>query len=85
MAVYEVNNLTFKYPKGKNYALKNISFKVEEGETVIVCGLSGSGKSTLLKCLKPALVPFAGELSGEIFFDGTPSKEMSNTEQAASR
>lgn len=83
MAVYEVNNLTFKYPKGKNYALKNISFKVEEGETVIVCGLSGSGKSTLLKCLKPALVPFAGELSGEIFFDGTPSKEMSNTEQAA--
>lgn len=83
MAVFEVNNLSFRYPKEKNYALKNISFKVEEGETVIVCGLSGSGKSTLLKCLKPALIPFAGELSGEIFFDGTPSKEMSNTEQAA--
>jgi polar amino acid transport system ATP-binding protein len=33
------------------HVLKNIDFKVEEGEIVVICGPSGSGKSTLIRCI----------------------------------
>jgi ABC-type polar amino acid transport system ATPase subunit len=35
----------------KLHVLKDISFSVEKGETLIILGPSGSGKSTLLRCL----------------------------------
>lgn len=34
-----------------NVGVKNASFKVYKGETLVIMGLSGSGKSTLLRCL----------------------------------
>lgn len=33
------------------HVLKNIDFKVKQGEIVVVCGPSGSGKSTLIRCI----------------------------------
>ncbi len=33
------------------HVLKNINFKVQKGEIVVVCGPSGSGKSTLIRCI----------------------------------
>jgi len=36
---------------GGFHALKHISFTVERGDRVVICGASGSGKSTLLRCL----------------------------------
>ena len=33
------------------HVLKNINFKVETGEIVVICGPSGSGKSTLIRCI----------------------------------
>ncbi|MCW8996457.1 MAG: amino acid ABC transporter ATP-binding protein, partial [Psychromonas sp.] len=36
---------------GNFQALKQISFSVQEGEIVVVCGPSGSGKSTLIRCV----------------------------------
>lgn len=43
----EIENLSFTYPNGVS-ALKNISFRVEEGEKLAVLGPNGAGKSTLL-------------------------------------
>jgi ABC-2 type transport system ATP-binding protein len=43
-------------------ALKNISFQMEEGETVGILGHNGSGKSTLLKCICGVLQPTSGEI-----------------------
>jgi len=44
----EVNNLSVRYPNQDKYLLKDISFKLNCGETLWVQGENGSGKSTLL-------------------------------------
>ena len=58
----EVKNLVKTFDKRK--ILNNISFKVENGETLGVIGFSGSGKSTLLKIIAGILY----EDSGSIIF-----------------
>jgi lipopolysaccharide transport system ATP-binding protein len=44
------------------WALKNISFKVEKGESLGVIGGNGSGKSTLLKLIANILRPTTGAI-----------------------
>lgn len=46
----EFRNVTKKYGK-KIYALRDVSFKVGDGEFVVTIGPSGAGKSTLIKLL----------------------------------
>ncbi len=70
MAYFRIENLTFTYPSRSAPAVNGISLEIQDGEFFAVCGKSGSGKTTLLRLLKPALAPH-GELSGDIFLDGT--------------
>ena len=42
------------------YALNNISFDIEPGETVGIIGTNGSGKSTILKIITGVLTPTSG-------------------------
>ncbi len=51
---------------GDKAALKDISFSIEDGETIAIIGGSGSGKSTLLRLLVGLIRP----TSGEIWIDG---------------
>ena len=44
------------------WALKDVSFEVEQGHTVGLLGHNGSGKSTLLKCTGGILQPTTGEI-----------------------
>jgi ATP-binding cassette subfamily B protein len=67
----EFKNVSFKYPDSEEYLLKNISFKVEKGETIAFIGSTGSGKSTLIN-----LVPrFYDATDGEILIDGINIKD----------
>ncbi len=44
------------------WALKNVDFKVEKGETLGIIGANGAGKSTLLKILSQITPPSHGEV-----------------------
>lgn len=44
------------------YALKNVSFKVEKGQTVGIIGANGAGKTTLLKTIARIFQPDSGEV-----------------------
>jgi len=47
-------------PKGEFWALRNINFKVNEGEAVGLMGANGQGKSTLLRIIAGVLIPDEG-------------------------
>lgn len=61
---------------GDKQVLKNISFRVENGETLALIGGSGSGKSTLLRMMIGLDRPTAGE----IWIDGTEITQLSEDE-----
>ena len=44
----EFKNVSFVYPDTNIEALKNVSFKLNSGETLAILGKTGSGKSTIL-------------------------------------
>ena len=67
----EFKNVSFKYPDADEYILKDISFKVNKGETIAFIGSTGSGKSTLIN-----LVPrFYDVTDGEVLIDGINVKD----------
>jgi len=70
MSKIEVKNLFVEYSDNNIsfLALKDISFRVEEGEFVSVIGSSGCGKSTLLSILLGLKFP----VSGSATIDGRP-------------
>ena len=67
----EFRDVSFKYPDAEGYLLKDISFKVNKGETVAFIGSTGSGKSTLIN-----LVPrFYDATEGIVLVDGVDVKD----------
>ena len=77
-----VENVTFRYPKASNDALRGVGFSVNAGDFAVLCGLSGCGKSTLLRLIKRELAPF-GDLSGRILVDGTDVTPIGSAAGAA--
>lgn len=56
----EVKNLSVYY--GMIQAVRNVNFKVNEGEIVSLIGANGAGKSTILKTLSGLIHPSEGEI-----------------------
>ncbi|MDD4212179.1 MAG: ATP-binding cassette domain-containing protein [Bacilli bacterium] len=60
MNVLKVNHLSKAF--GETIACRNVSFTLDEGETLTIIGPSGSGKSTLLRLLMGLENPDSGEI-----------------------
>ncbi len=66
-------NVSFKYPLAKDYALKNINFEIKAGQTFAIVGPSGAGKSTIADLIAGFWYP----TEGDILIDGVSIKDLS--------
>lgn len=62
LKIGEVNDRATKGHSDYVWALKDISFKVEQGDVVGIIGKNGAGKSTLLKLLSHITAPSTGRI-----------------------
>ena len=69
----EFRDVTFTYPSADEPTLKNLSFTLDQNETVAMIGKSGSGKTTVTNLMLRTLDPD----SGKIYLDGVSEKELS--------
>ncbi len=71
------SNVSLIYPTSTKTILEDLSFKVSEGELVLVMGSTGSGKSSLLRLVN-GLVPHhtGGILAGDISVNGISTREV---------
>ena len=71
-------NLCISY--GKKDVIKDVSFKVNDGEVVCIIGPNGSGKSTIIKALSRCI----RLQKGRVLLDGTDIRKI-NTRDAAKK
>ena len=58
----KVDNVSFQYEGQEQYALREVSLSVREGEWLAIVGHNGSGKSTLAKLLNGLQYPTDGRI-----------------------
>ena len=68
----EFRNLTFRYPGGDFNVLKNVSFKINAGESVGLVGKTGSGKTTVVDLILRTY----NVKDGMLFIDGQDVNEV---------
>jgi energy-coupling factor transport system ATP-binding protein len=73
----EVDDLTFRYRRASEPALRDVTLRIEPGEVLLVAGPSGCGKSTLIRALN-GLIPHAyrGDLTGSVRVAGRLTTEL---------
>lgn len=82
MAMIDFQNVYFSYKDGE-LTVKDISFSINPGECVILCGRSGSGKSTILRTVSGlAPVFYEGFLQGKIEVDRQIPAELKSENRA---
>ncbi len=68
----EFRDVSFRYPGTERWVLKNVSFRIEPGQTVAVVGGTASGKSTLVRLI-PRLYDVG---AGGVEVDGVDVRQM---------
>ena len=63
----KIENVSFRYPKSEEYAVKNINLKIDKGSAIAFVGESGAGKTTMVDIILGLLTPE----TGKIIVDGT--------------
>lgn len=58
----EFRNVSFRYGESGDYVLRNLSFRIREGETVGIIGATGSGKSSLVSLIPRLYETTAGQV-----------------------
>jgi energy-coupling factor transporter ATP-binding protein EcfA2 len=75
--ILEVRDLTFRYRRATEPAIRHLDLAVEAGEVLLVAGPSGCGKSTLIRAIN-GLIPHAypGDLQGTVRVAGALTIEQ---------
>lgn len=60
--IVDMINISKKYKKQKDFAVKNINLKLGKGEIVGILGPNGAGKSTIIKMILGVIVPTNGKV-----------------------
>jgi ATP-binding cassette, subfamily B, multidrug efflux pump len=73
----EFRNVWFAYnggaqPKDEDWVLRDVSFRIEPGQTLAIVGHTGAGKTTIIQLL----LRFYDIQRGQILLDGTDIREM---------
>ena len=58
----ELNNITWRYNDQQEYIFKNVSLKINKGQTVAFVGRSGAGKTTLVDIILNLITPLEGDV-----------------------
>lgn len=66
-----IKNLSYKYPAGEGFVLRNINVEIPKNKSVALIGPSGAGKTTLADLILGALEP----TEGSVFIDGVNAFE----------
>lgn len=69
----EFIDVSFKYPNTNYYALKDVNFKIDSGNTLAIVGRTGSGKTTIVSLL----LRLYDISQGTILLDGVDIKSLS--------
>ena len=74
--ILEIKNIskTYQHKNGELLAIKDVSFKVKEGEFISIIGPSGCGKSTILSII----AGLEKKTEGEIYIEGEPIDDISS-------
>lgn len=67
-----LDNVSFRYPGGKNMAVDGIHLTIRKGESIAVVGRNGSGKTTLTRLLSGLYEPD----QGRILYGGKELKQL---------
>ncbi len=78
MSLFEIQNLSFRYPSLSNFKLHPTDLSVHQGDLVGLLGPNGAGKSTLLKLMVGLVSP----QQGWVVFEGKPLKDLPVRERA---
>ncbi len=74
----ELKNICVNY--GEKKIIKDVSFKIKNGQVVTIIGPNGSGKSTLIKVMSRCLKP----IKGKVYLDGENINDI-NTKEVAKK
>lgn len=74
--IIEFKDVCFSYNGSKEYALNNLNFKLEKGETIGIIGGTGAGKTTLINLISR----FYDATAGNVLISGTDIKAFNQRE-----
>jgi energy-coupling factor transporter ATP-binding protein EcfA2 len=75
------DDVSYRYPNARQYALKHLSVTISRGEFIGVLGENGAGKSTFCQALN-GVVPHSrgGRMQGHVVVDGLRTRETTVAE-----
>ena len=81
MSVISLEHVGYRYPLGREDAVHDVSFQVEQGQVCALLGANGSGKTTICNLIRGFIPRFyRGEPTGQVQLAGRPVEQYDDAE-----